>query len=396
VTRAPGGKALAFGALAFAGVLLVAFAARGPFTAVGPLLPRLQADFGLTTTAAAVLAAAPLVCFGVLAPFVPRLTDRVGLHRAVLAGVAVLGSGVLLRAAGLPGLFLGSLAVGVGITVVNVLLPAVTKSDFPGHLAVVTGVTTMALTISASLGAGLAQPLATVAGGATGSLLLWGLPVLAALLVWVALARRPRPAVVPNAQPALRTMLRDRVAVAVTLFFGLQTMTFYAMITWLPTILHDDAGLSLASAGALVAAATAVGGPASFLVPWLAGRSVSQTRWVVAVTVPMAVALVGLTVAPAAAPVLWTLLWGFGNGASFPLAMILVLLRTRESAQTARLSATVQCVGYLLAATGPLAAGALFDVTSSWTPAMAVLVILLVPQLLAGWAAARPRFVGAA
>jgi CP family cyanate transporter-like MFS transporter len=396
VTRAPARRLVTFGALAFVGVLLVAFAARGPFTAVGPLLPRLRADFGLSTTAAAVLAAAPIVCFGVLAPFVPRLTDRVGLHRAVLVGVAVLGAGVVLRAAGLPGLFLGSLVVGMGITVVNVLLPAVTKSDFPGSLAVVTGLTTTALTVSASLGAGLAQPLVTVAGGATGSLLLWALPILAALLAWAPVARRSRPAVVSAAQPALRSMLRDRVALAVTLFFGLQTLTFYTMITWLPTILHDDAGLSLSSAGALVAVATAFGGPTSFLVPWLAGRTASQGLWVVAVTVPMAVALVGLTVAPAASPVLWTMLWGIGNGASFPLAMILVLLRTRDSAQTARLSATAQCLGYLLAASGPLAAGALFDVTSSWTPGMAALVGLLVFQLMAGWAAARPRFVGAA
>jgi CP family cyanate transporter-like MFS transporter len=393
VARAPARRSLTFAALAFMAVLLVAFAARGPFTAVGPLLPRLQSEFGLATTTAAVLAAAPIVCFGVLAPFVPRLTNRVGLHRAVLVGVALLGSGVLLRVAGLPGLFLGSLVVGIGITVINVLLPAVTKSDFPGKLAIVTGLTTTALTLSASLGAGLAQPLATLTGGATGSLLLWGLPVLAALLAWAPLARRARPATIPQAQPALRSMLRDPVALAVTLFFGLQTLTFYTMITWLPTILHHDAGLSVSSAGSLVAVATALGGPTSFLVPWLAGRTASQGLWVVAVTAPMAVALLGLTVAPLAAPVLWTMLWGIGNGSSFPLAMILVLLRTRDSVQTARLSATAQCVGYLLAATGPLAAGALFDVTSSWTPGMAVLLGLLAAQLIAGWAAARPRFV---
>lgn len=393
VSRAPAGRPLAVGALTFAGVLLVAFAARGPFTAVGPLLPALRDHFGLSTTVAAVLAAAPVVCFGVVAPFVPRLTDRVGLHRAVLVGVGVLGSGLLLRAAALPGLFLGSLVVGIGITVINVLLPAVTKADFPGNLAVVTGLTTAALTMSASLGAGFAQPLAAVAGGATGSLLLWGLPVLAALLAWAPVARRSPRAVVPRTRPALRSMLRDRVALAVTLFFGLGTMTFYSMITWLPTILHDDAGLSMSEAGALVAVATALGGPTSFLVPWLAGRTRSQVLWVVAVTVPMAVALAGLTFAPAAAPVLWTVLWGIGNGSSFPLAMILILLRSRDSAQTARLSATAQCVGYLLAATGPLAAGALFDVTSSWTPALAVLLGLLVVQLVTGWAAARPRFV---
>jgi CP family cyanate transporter-like MFS transporter len=116
---------------------------------------------------------------------------------------------------------------------------------------------------------------------------------------------------------------------------------------------------------------------------------------VVGVSVPAAIAITGLLVAPEAAPVLWVLLYGLGTGAAFPLAMTLVLLRTRDVAQTGRLSASAQCIGYLIAATGPLAVGLLHQATGGWTAGLVLLLAVLVAQTAVGVAAARPRLVGA-
>ena len=63
---------------------------------------------------------------------------------------------------------------------------------------------------------------------------------------------------------------------------------------------------------------------------------------------------------------------------------------------TAGLSTLVQTVGYLIAAVAPLAIGAVHDLTGSWTPALIVLLALLVPQTLLGLAAARNRTVSPA
>jgi CP family cyanate transporter-like MFS transporter len=111
--------------------------------------------------------------------------------------------------------------------------------------------------------------------------------------------------------------------------------------------------------------------------------------------VPPVVAIIGLLAAPAAAPVVWTVLFGLGTGAAFPLALTLVLLRTRDAAQTGRLSATAQSAGYLLAALGPLGVGLLHDATGGWTLALWALLALLGLQILAGLAAARHRLVTA-
>jgi CP family cyanate transporter-like MFS transporter len=381
------------GGLAVLAIVLIAFCSRGSFTSVGPLLEPLQHDVGLSPTAGSVLVALPLVCFGVLAPVAPRLGARLGLHRALLLAVALLSAGVLLRIVGVVGLFLGTLLVGLGIAIINVLLPAVTKEDFPQHWALLTALITTAMTLSASLGAGLARPLADVTDGARTSLLLWLFPALLAGLSWLPTARSRRRTTRIARPRALRPMLQDRVGLAVTLYFGLQTLIFYTLLTWLPRILEDEAAQSAERAGALVAIGTALGVPAALVVPRLAGGRPSQVGWVRAVSLLMGVSVFGLLLAPAQAPELWVLLWGISNGSSFPLAMSLIQLRTSNSVQTARLAATALFAGYLLAASGPLVVGLLIEATQSWTPGLVALIAVIAGQALVGTVAGRPAVV---
>ena len=378
-------------------LVLVALCLRAPFSAVGPLLRELGDELSLSTAALAVVTSLPLLCFGLVSPVAPVIAARIGVHRAVLAGTALLALGLLLRHAGVVGLFAGTVVLTGGIAIANVLIPAAARAEYGRRSAVVVGLTTASMAASASVGAGLAEPFAALGGSARVGLLLWTGPVLAALVGMAALTYARRDvAPPPSTRPGSRTaILRDRVALAVTLFFGLQSLTFYAMLTWLPDVLEREAGVSPVASGGLVALAAALGVPTSLVVPPLAARRPSQVGWVVAAGLPIAVALVGLLLAPAAAPVVWALLYGLGTGMSFPLAMTLVLQRTRDVAQTGRLSASAQSIGYLIAATGPLAVGLLHEATGGWTVALVLLLALLVVQIAAGVSAARPRLVGA-
>ncbi|MDT0277315.1 MFS transporter [Blastococcus goldschmidtiae] len=376
-------------------LVLVALCLRAPFAAVGPLLGELGDELGLSTGSLAVVTALPLVCFGLVSPFAPALAARWGVHGAVLAGVALIAAGVLLRVAGAPGLFAGTVLLSGGIAVGNVLLPAVARAEYGARAAVVLGLITAAMSGSASIGAGLARPLTTAAGSATAGLLLWGVLVLVALLAMVALARARRGVPRPGAAPSgARTgMLRDPVALAVTLFFGFQSLSFYAMLTWLAEVLEAEAGVSAVAAGGLLAVATGLAVPLALVVPGLAGRRPGQQPWVLLGTLPVVVAIVGLLVAPGSAPLLWAVLYGIGSGTAFPLSMMLIVARSRDVAQTGRLSATAQSVGYLLAATGPLGVGLLHDATGAWGPGLALMLTAVVLQLVVGLAAARPRLV---
>jgi CP family cyanate transporter-like MFS transporter len=380
-----------------AALVLVALCLRAPFSAVGPVLDELGDELSLSTGALAVVTALPLVCFGLISPFAPALAARIGVHRALLAGAAVLAAGIGLRMGGTVGLFAGTVLLTGGIAIVNVLLPAAARSEYGPRSAVVVGMTTAAMAVSAAAGAGLAQPLAGLGGSARVGLLLWGVPVLAALAAVAVLARVRRELPVPTTTaPGSRTaILRDRVALAVTIYFGLQALSFYAMLTWLPDILESEAGYSPVAAGGLVAAASILGAPASLFVPPLAARRGDQVGWALAVAVPTAIAIAGLIVAPSAAPLLWALLYGIGTGAAFPLSMTLVLQRSRDVAQTGRLSASAQSIGYLVAATGPLAVGLLHEATGGWTAGLVLLLVVVLAQAAVGVAAGRDRLVGA-
>jgi CP family cyanate transporter-like MFS transporter len=377
-----------------AALVLAALCLRAPFSAVGPVLSELGAELSVPQAALSVLPALPLVCFGLVSPAAPALAARLGLQRAVLAGLVALAAGIALRTAGTWGLYAGTVLLSAGIAVANVLVPAAARAVYGDRAAPVLGATTATMGLSASLGAGLAQPLVTAAGSAVAALTLWMAPVLLAIPAMALLARRRRPAAgPPAARLPVAAVLRDRVAVAVTVFFGLQSLAFYVMLTWLADVLEDDAGTSAVTAGALVAAAAAFGAPCALVVPPLAARQRSQVAWVVGATALSTAGILGLLVAPTAAPAVWAVLWGLGTGTAFPLALTLVLVRTRDVAQTGRLSAAAQSVGYLLAAAGPLAVGLLHDATGGWRAGLAVLLVLQALQLTAGLYAGRPRLV---
>ena len=71
---------------------------------------------------------------------------------------------------------------------------------------------------------------------------------------------------------------------------------------------------------------------------------------------------VGLMIAPHSLAIVWALFVGAGTTA-FPLILTLVGLRARTPEGTAALSGVTQSVGYLIAAAGPFAIGALYDAT---------------------------------
>jgi CP family cyanate transporter-like MFS transporter len=82
-------------------------------------------------------------------------------------------------------------------------------------------------------------------------------------------------------------------------------------------------------------------------------------------------------------------MFGIAQGAGFALALTLIVLRSPTPLVAARLGGVAQCLGYLVAAAGPLLLGALHDLTGGWEVPTAVLVAVLVPMTWFGWQAAR-------
>src|SRR5215213_7088972 len=222
------------------GIVLLAANLRPALTGVAPLIGQIRADTGISNGVAGLLTTLPLLAFALLSPFAPRVARRFGMERALLASLLILAAGILLRWA-VAALFLGTAILGAAIAVGNVLLPGLVKREFPEHAGLMTSVYSASLGISAALAAGVSVPLAQLAGiGWRGALAVWALPALLASVAWLPqLGRSDRPAD-PSARnsPGVRDLWRSPLAWQVTLFMGLQSLSYYVTLTWLPEILQ--------------------------------------------------------------------------------------------------------------------------------------------------------------
>jgi CP family cyanate transporter-like MFS transporter len=218
-------------------------------------------------------------------------------------------------------------------------------------------------------------------------------PVAVAAAAWVPVTLRARRNGIDEAARPSASLLRDRVAWLLTAFMALQSMLFFSAIAWIPDIVRD-AGLSSGSAGLMLALMTLLGLPAALVVPVLAARRDDQRGLVVATSVLWLLALVGLLLAPGEATAVWMLLLGLGQGAGIALALTLIVVRSPNGEVAAALSAMVQCVGYLLAAVGPVLLGVAHDLTGGWEVPIALMIAMLGGFLVFGLGVARPGFAG--
>lgn len=382
--------------LALGGIVAVAANLRPGLTVVGPLVPRIRAETGLSDPALGLLTALPLLAFGVVSLLTAPIGRRVGIERALLLGLVLIGGGAAMR--GVPSigaLFAGTLLLGVGIALGNVLLPVLAKRDHPDRYGAVTSLYSSVMGVGATVGAAASVPLALRLGW-RGALAAWAIPAVVALGIWMTHTRgSPRP--LPAARPkgGLRRLLRSGLAWWVALYMGFQSLTFYVVLAWLPDYLQAR-GIAAIEAGWLFALVQATSVVGTAVVPVAAGRLRDQggVVWALVVIEAAALAALALEVGGAA---LWVTVGalGFMQGGTFGLALIFLVVRARDTDAAGELSGMAQSVGYLLAAAGPPIVGALLQWSGGWGWPLGFLVFVMGGKLVSGLPASRPRWVPA-
>lgn len=376
-----------------AGLLLVAANLRAPITGVAPVLETIRAAFGLSPAQAGLLTTLPLLAFGLLSPFAALLARRVGLERSLFGALLFVGAGIALRSGGSAAcLYLGTAVIGAGIAVGNVLMPGLVKRDFPARVPAVTGLCAIAMGGVAALASGSAVPLANALGwrAALGAGIVF--PLLA-LAFWGMRLRRAPPGAGTAAAPQRGGVWRSALAWQVTLFMGTNSLLYYVLVGWLPSMLAA-AGFAPGHAGSVhgvMQLATAL--PGLVLGP-VVGRLKDQRLLAAGMGLLMAAALLGLLLAPGWAW-LWAFALGIGSGGGVLLALMFMGLRSGSAHQAAALSGMAQCVGYLLAASGPALAGMLRESSGGWDAPLGVGVALAGAMTVFGALAGRARTVGA-
>ncbi|MCS5720574.1 MFS transporter [Herbiconiux sp. CPCC 203407] len=384
-------------ALALITIVLVALNLRTAVAALSPIFDEIAVDIPLGSVGIGLLGMLPPLCFAAVGPFAPALHRRFGLEPVVVGALVVMLAGHLLRAAGdsYAVLAMASAVTFAGMGVANVLLPPLVKTYFPDRIGLVTSVYATTMALGATIPPLVAVQVADGAGWriAVG---VWSVLALFALVPLVTLAARARGRRAPVDEPqprALGGVWRSPLAWSLMLVFGLTGINSYAMFTWLPAVLVDVSGVSAGQAGALLSLYSVTGLPASLVVPVLAVR-LKKVSWLVAAGVASyIVGYGGLLLAPGAGIVwLWVTLAGLG-ALLFPLALVLINLRTRTHEGAVALSSFVQSLGYALSATGPLLVGVLHELTGAWTAPLLLLVASAVGMGFAGIVVARPRML---
>ncbi|MEH7373932.1 CynX/NimT family MFS transporter [Neobacillus drentensis] len=379
------------------GIILVAFNLRPAITSLGPLVGMIQEDVGLAHWSTGLLMSLPLLVFSIMSPIVPKLANRLTNEVTLLIGLFTLLIGIGLRSIPMTFfLFTGTLLIGVGIAVGNVLLPAIAKDKFPQHFGLMTSVYSTSMGLFASLASGVSVPLADgMHLGWQGALIVWGIPVVLAILVWAFLFKYNHGSQtdIKKLSSKSNQIWRSPLAWQIAIFMGFQSFLFYVTISWLPEILHSQ-GMSMEKAGWLLSITQIVGLPFSFFIPVLAGRFQSQ-KWIAFLLSLCSIIGYGGLLLGSSYPVLIAsiIFIGMALGGIFPLSLTYIGLRTKNASQAAELSGMAQSTGYILAAAGPFFIGYLFDQTHLWTVPLSALILISLIVMVFGMLAGRNQHV---
>jgi CP family cyanate transporter-like MFS transporter len=367
-------------------VFVLALNLRPAVTSLGAALEDVSLAPGMTAAIGAVLVALPLWASGIGGWITPWLRARIGIHRAVTWALIILGISLVVRVqSGAEVLIAGTALACLAIAVVGTVLPVLVQPASSGTKACFT----LALGAGSTIGA-LVTPTLVAAFSWQFALAGWALLAVVTVHVW---QRAPRSSMVFMVRAlSPRQLFHSRVAWHLTVYFGLVSTLTFLIMGWLPAILRD-AGISAGYAGFCLALSMAMGLPMMWLVPFGVHRMRRPGILVVLLAALNGVGVVGLLVAPAAMPWLWSTGLGLGMGG---LAMALTTISVRAAGipdVTTALSGMVQGLGYFIAGAGALACGLVHSATGSWEWPLIMALFVLCGQVWCGVQAARPILV---
>ena len=399
-------------------IFLVALNLRPAIVAVGPLLSSIGATFGWGESIQGLLGSLPLLAFALFSMIVGALTAKLDSNKVLLWALIALAGGCIVRSlSGECMVWLGTLVIGASIAVGNVLAPAIVKRDFIDNVSFATGAYSACVTASSAIAGLTASAAADALGGWQPALAFWSIPALLAAFLWLLrtkpaksadsiradekdsagktrLERMPKSAKADRhisenteTESPLHALLKRPSTWLVTLFMGLQSAAFYTFCNWLPSI-AGAAGFSSGEAGVHLFIFQALGIVSGLLIPRFMYLRGNQVCAGLLASAPLLVAALGWLLNPHLS-LLWSIFGGMGQGASLVVALTLISLRGRTHAETVALSGFAQSLGYLLAACGPFAFGALTETTQGFEAPLVFMAALATAQCALSFFAGR-------
>lgn len=374
-------------ALLVVAIVLFALNLRGPIVAVTPVLDVIGADLRASAATVALLVSLPVLCFGLLSPPASWLLARAGLGRGVLIALGVLLAGTILRSSdGLVAALAGTVLIGGAITVGNVAVPVVIGRDLPERANGVLALYTSALNVGSMITLSLTAPLASTVHWRLALLTWCGLVLLSAVVWWAAMRGRPDAPPAPRDEEGGSEWWRRPLVWALSVAFAGQAFAYYGITGWLPLVLRDLTGMGPEASGAASSPFQIAAIVGAFGVPVLLRRG-GAVVVIWSVVAAWLVLLGGLMFAPGGWAV-WCAVGGVAQGGGLTAIFALIVLGARDATENRHMSATVQGIGYTVAAAGPTVLGAVHEVSGDWTAPLLVSLCSVAVLAVAGTTAA--------
>lgn len=384
--------------LVLSAMILLATNMRSPIVALGSIAPVVQDALNISEIQLGWLGAVPMLTFAIGGLISPAIGKRFGLENTLIAMIALLTFGMIVRTV-IPtwsGFLIGTLVLTLAIGFANTLAAPVIKQRTPKHIPLITGLFSLTMTVTAGIVAGVVLPLSERVGWQW-SLGGWSLLGVFAIVIWIFLRVRlgssSHQAVdLPTPGSSEISMWRTPFAWQIAVFMGLQSLLFYTVASFLPSIWVSK-GLSAVQAGQMNSVFQFMAPIAILSLTWLINRGRPIQALAVFAAVLNVIGVLGISYLSTELAWLWSSLMGIGCSAIFTLSMMLFSLRTYTTNQSSELSGMAQAVGYLIAFFGPLGTGWLHETTGSWDLPLFIMLVLMIANVVIAWMISRPVMV---
>ncbi|MCO8312729.1 cyanate transporter [Pseudomonas mandelii] len=366
-------------------VVLVALNLRPSMAAVGPLLSAIRGDVPLSFSTASLLTMLPVMAMGLAMFLGMRIAQRVGEHRTIIVSLLIIGVATVSRLyldSSLE-LILSAVLAGLGIALIQAVMPALIKSRFSDNVSLFMGLYVTSIMGGAAIAASFSPFVLAQTGSWRMGLAIWALLTLVALVFW--LAQRSAIAPLPAAPTGRQeSFVGNSRAWLLAVFFGLGTASYTCVLAWLAPY-YVEKGWSEQNAGLLLGFLTAMEVVSGLITPAIANRSQDKRLVLVVLLALIMAGFCGLILSPERFSLLWPCLLGLGIGGLFPMSLIVSLDHLDNPRRAGGLTAFVQGIGYLIAGLSPLIAGMIRDQLGSfewaWWSLTAVMAVMIVMVL---------------
>ncbi|CAJ1191624.1 MFS transporter [Companilactobacillus crustorum] len=372
-------------------MMLIAANLRLPITIIPPLLSTIEKNLGIPKSLAGLITSIPLITFAILSPFIVKIAQKLGNELTIFIFFILLILGSYLRI--IPtvwALMLGTFLAGVGIDSGNVLVPALIKDHLPNQIPLGTSLYTMSMLLVGAIGTALSGIFITKIS-LQATLAILSVVAIIAIIFWIPNLRyNQRDSTEVKTLPHYHSVWNQSLGWLITAFFGFQSLVYYSLITWLPSILETH-GSSTIFASNLLTILQLSGLPCSFIVPFLSIKKNGLKALLTMLFIGYVVAPLGflLPTANVVFLLIITIITGFGSGLAFNMAVIFFTEKTTNPYQTAEVSGIAQSAGYLLAAIGPVMFGFIENMARSWSLIIIILSFMSILLTISGILIAR-------